>query len=615
MDLTEVALQLVAGRTGLERQALRIANTATANYPLQGQSGAAFKIENTVNGALYGVMLDTSGRELDPEQLARAEQAAYRARYGRLHPDLAARLAGAPADKPIDIIVWLKEPPYRGPARHVPGSTDLESKQAADAHFAVVDAQRATAVEQVATPVADRLRGLGYAVETDTTAPVLFASLRPDAVRQVETWDETDLIYLSRVRRPTLDVVRGTIGANYLEQTFGLTGWGIPVAQIEVGGRVATLNPYLAGITEDTSYQCNSTDAHGTAVAGIIRSTHAMIRGIAPDANLWAGGSCQGKDPELLSQSSKAADWGARVLNLSFGGDVNRVPDAFDRWYESMVRDRYRTVVVAAGNEGAGCIGAQDGDVLSPGLAYNVITVGNFNDRNTTDWSDDTMDSCSSWRDPISSHGDREKPEIAAPGENIKSTSVSPPWAGLNKSGTSFAAPAVTGGAALLMQHNPSLQEWPEAVKALLMAGALNHNIEGDYRLSEYDGAGAVDLNRSDLAAVGKWGNWGGVSYTCSAPSSWNVAAMGLEPGNRTRIVIAWDTSHNYYDHANRPGADLDLQIVAPNGAVVASSVSWDNTYEIVDYTPPAYGNYTLRIVKYRCDYDPAWLGFAWKIF
>ena len=54
------------------------------------------------------------------------------------------------------------------------------------------------------------------------------------------------------------------------------------------------------------------------------------------------------------------------------------------------------------------------------------------------------------------------------------------------------------------------------------------------------------------------------------------------------------------------------MPVIARN--VVASSLSWDNTYEIVHFTAPTTGTYRLRVNKYRCNYTPKWLGWAWDI-
>lgn len=222
------------------------------------------------------------------------------------------------------------------------------------------------------------------------------------------------------------------------------------------------------------------------------------------------------------------------------------------------------------------------------------------------------ISSFSSGLGPISTNGDRIKPEVAAPGQNITSTTNSSPWIGGIGSGTSYASPMVAGEAALLINRNSSLSYWPEAVKAIIMTTAV-HNITGDARLSTLDGAGGVAADRADDIAHGVGGSWGAQNYGCDASTPLDVATITLNANQRTRATIAWDNNPDYSDYVNRPSADLDLQVVDPSGIVVAGSYSFDNTYEIVDFTPSISGTYKLRVNKFRCDLTPKWLGWAWR--
>ena len=610
-DLQGMALERVAERHGVPVNALAVLNSAVAEYPLLGRVAWEWKIVDNRSGAIYGVSLDETGRELDRSQLEAVEGAALAARYGRIEPALAARLAAA-EEASIEVMIWLKEPSYSGPERPDPkGGSALATQAEVDAFLAQVDARRAAAVQAVVAPLAERLAGLGYYAGTGSTAPLLVASLPPEAIRDVAGWDEVDMVYQSLLSRPLLEVARPTILADIVHGR-GYTGSGVKLAQVEVGGRIATGNPYLSGVTQDPTYVCASPSSHSTGVAGIVRSTHSSRKGIAFAATYWAGGSCSGSSSELQNRTTAAKDWGARAINLSFGYDAGLVPGANERFYDGMVINNYRSIVVAAGNSASACAAGSGGNVFSPGLAYNVVTVGNFDDKNTSPWSDDAMRASSSWRDPASTHSDREKPEVAGPGTNINSTTTSLPWTGAIGSGTSFAAPMVTGVSGLLMQRSTGLQTWPEAVKAILMTTAM-HNIEGSGRLSECDGAGGVAADRADDLAHGVNGNWGAQSYSCSTATPLDVASMSLTGGTRTRATIAWDTDPSYGSYAAQPGADLDLQVINSSGTVVASSSSFDNTYEIVDFTPSSSGAYKLRVVRYRCDFSPRWLGWAWR--
>jgi len=368
--------------------------------------------------------------------------------------------------------------------------------------------------------------------------------------------------------QPNLQYARPTILADIV-QGRSILGTGVKVGEIEVGGRVATDNPFLTGTVVDPIDSCLS--SHSTGVAGIIRSTDVTNRGISPNVSLWVGGGCPGSYFDTINAAStRAANWGAQVFNLSLGADSSRYVDTNARFYDDLVMNRFRTVVVAAGNSGNG------GNVLTPAVAYNIITVGSFDDKYTTNWNDDVISSFSSGLGPISTNGDRIKPEVAAPGQNITSTTNSSPWIGGIGSGTSYASPMVAGEAALLMNRNSSLSSWPEAVKAIIMTTAV-HNITGDARLSTLDGAGGVAADRADDIARGVGGNWGAQYYGCDTSTPLDVATITLNANQRTRATIVWDNNPEYSDYVNRPSADLDLQVVDPSGTVVTGSYSYDN--------------------------------------
>ncbi|MCB0070700.1 MAG: S8 family serine peptidase [Caldilineaceae bacterium] len=665
LGYADVAIEQVAERTGRPSAELTVVTATTSHYDLTNVDTHHYKIQDA-SGELYGVSLGAQGEEIDIAQIEAAEETAYVAAYGALDPELAAHLQTQTSAAPISVVLWLDMPdilpldrptvlspdiqyappevapaaidalsndalalsgvasdllpeligPEEDPAASdgpaTEESVDQESvaaQQELDAYFAQVDAHLAAAVAAVNTAVVTKLADLGVQGSADTYAPAVYASLTPAEIAEINDWSEVDTIYLDAVSSPDLSIARQTINAHTVNSS-GYTGSGIRVAQVEVGGQIATSNPYLSGVTQNTTYSCSNW--HATAVAGVIRSRHSTVRGIAPNVNLWAGGSCSGTDSQLQNRATAAADWGARIINNSWGRDTNRRVGVNDRFFDTMVINRYRTIVVSAGNMGgAGCADGTDGDVGMPALAYNVISVGNFDDRNSVTWSGDRMATCSSWRDPISSAGDREKPEVAAPGTNIQTTSTSSNWISTSASGTSFSAPMVAGGAALLMQRSSALSSWPEAVKAILMTSAL-HNVEGSARLSEKDGAGAIVLSHADNIARGYRGTWGAQSYSCSTSTNLVVSTMYLTGGRRFRATIAWDNNPLYSSYATKPGADLDLQILNSAGNVVASSSSYDNTYEIVDFTPTSSGTYRLQVYKYRCNYTPSWLGWAW---
>jgi hypothetical protein len=424
---------------------------------------------------------------------------------------------------------------------------------------------------------------------------------------EVRDWADVDRVYLGRTNQLDLDQARPTVRANVVHAR-GIVAQDVQLAQIEPGGRAAAANPYLAGVVQDSTYACATNSDHTTGVAGVLRSTHPSLRGIAPGASLRVGGSCTGLSSQLNDRAAAAVDWGARVLNLSYSTDTQRVPTADDRFYDDLVFNRHVTVVKSSGN-----YGLSSGNVGSPGLGYNVVTVGNFDDRNTSDWADDAMYPTSSYLGPQSVHGDRRKPEVAAPGTNVRSLSTAAPWDAFSSTGASFAAPMVSGTAALLLQRNADLAQWPEAVKAILMVTSIN-SLQGDPSLASRGGAGGISADRADDLAQRINGDWGAQAYDCSGPAVVDVAIASVAAGQQVRAALVWPTDPGWEGWPSQPGADLDLTVVNPFGEAVAVSASLDNSFELVDFGAPTGGDYALRVSNTRCDSSPTGLAWAWHL-
>jgi hypothetical protein len=599
-ELVEFALEVVAARLGTDPGSLTLEGRGDAAFALLGARAATFKVADR-DGGIHGVALDADGRELEVEELAAAERDAHLERYGHLDPALVDRVATG-KDRELPVLIWLEEPERR-PWRPDAGA-DLSTEEVDEA-LARIDALRARQVAEAAAPVLGQLERLGVKATPSTHAPVVAAVVPVEQLREVGALRGVDTVYLDGTNEPELDVALPVVDVPAVHGA-GIDGAGVKVGVVEVGGRAAS-NPFLGIEVQDATSACAGASSHSTAVAGLIRATPGFsfwppaisnLTGAAPGARLRVGGSCGGVDSELQARSTAAADWGARALNLSWGSDTNLALGAGDRFYDDMVMNRARTVVKSAGNRAGACAG--DGDVTSPGLAYNVITVGNVDIRRTTGRGDDVMGGCSSFGDPTSTMGDREKPEVAAPGQDMNSTTTGWPWTGGVGSGTSFAAPIVTGTAGLLVDRQPVLGSWPERVKAILMASAV-HNVEGAARLSDRDGAGMISARRADAVASGANGTSGGRFYSCaSEPQLLDLASVRVARGTRVRSAIAWDADTADSRYADRPSADLDLRVVGPTSTSFSSS--WDNAYEIVDFTAPSTGTYTIQVNKFRCD-------------
>jgi subtilisin family serine protease len=321
----------------------------------------------------------------------------------------------------------------------------------------------------------------------------------------------------------------------YADQAFaeGLTtappGRDIIVAVIDTGVNYAGGNPDLAGVVlpgyneitptaqpydDDLADQCGDA-GHGTHVAGIIAAntnnstgiaSASMSRGVTWTSNvkilpvkvLDMDGN--GNDYDIFNGIEWAADNGADIINMSFGGSD---PDAV---LEQAVNYAYSNgvlCVAAAGNDSS--------QTYYPAVYPNVMAVSA---------SDIAIDSCGGTCDVLASFSNYGKIDIAAPGVNIWSTannndtSNSPGTIYSSMDGTSFASPIVAAAAALVKLKNPLLS--PDNIRMI-----LEQTADDDYQPCAGGNPG-----------YDKYFGWGRVNVLRALKQDYNVPAN--EPAIRT---------------------------------------------------------------------------------
>ena len=618
-EAARVALATVGKQLGLDPATLTVEAVATAWYPTLDRAVQSFKISDP-KGLLHGIAVDDALKTADPQSLAAAETAARRSKFGALDPALAGRIDRRELEV-YPVILWVRDTTKRRTDRPDARTKAMSAGQVDELYASVADA-RAKDLKTLLAPVVERVRAYDPNAYANELAPSIGAHLTAGALRELARDAAIDTIYdVGPPPQQELNVQKDTTGITAI-QLGGITGRGVKVSDIQgMGGIVEPGSLLLRPVVQDTVGLCPglSVDLHATVVAAIMVQrqlnwfgTLIGEEGVSPNIELRSGGSCSIFTPELQDASTRGVRWGARVFDLTWGQDMKGKLGGMDRFYDDIVLNQWRTVSKAAGNTTPGssmCFETPfDSSIPSPGGAYNVITVGGFDDKNTVTWSDDTILDCSSFVDPISLHSDRQKPDIAAPGANI--TAVAPGPANFaTVSGTSAAAPIVAGVSALLIEKNGTLSVWPEIIRAALMASA-DHNIEGATRLSDKDGAGGLDASAA-ASLIDGTDHWGGLRYSCNGTDPLTLATLSVGPRTRHRIVISWDADPAFADYATRPSADIDLRVKDANGITVAASSSFDNTNEIVEFDSWLAGTYTVQAVRYRCDL-PTWLGWAW---
>jgi serine protease AprX len=429
-------------------------------------------------------------------------------------------------------------------------------------------------------------------------------------------------VYVDRPAFATMERTSAAIGATLARDELGVTGAGVGVAVIDSGvsgwhedlymerdgspygayvPRVVHFkdfqNPYASDEFASFFVEYPYDDyGHGTHVAGIIAGNGydslGARTGVAPRANIVGLKVLDANGQGYISDVIAALDYAIsvkdayniRVINLSVGAGVFESYET-DPLAQAARRavDAGIVVVAAAGNLGKRSSDGQVqyGGITSPGNAPWVLTVGASSHQGTVSRKDDTIGAFSSrgpsWIDFSA------KPDLVAPGVGTEST-VEPystlalryssymlpgsdpmlwysPYLAL--SGTSMAAPVVSGTIALMLEANPSLT--PNAVKAILQytsqvvpsqdfltQGAGMLNARGAVRMASFWAHPEHGLgNRSDVIAGERvawsqhliWGNHrvgGGVPL----PGS-NAFAMGMTWGARATATggqVVWGT-------------------------------------------------------------------------
>ncbi|WP_283685183.1 S8 family peptidase [Parablautia sp. Marseille-Q6255] len=261
-----------------------------------------------------------------------------------------------------------------------------------------------------------------------------------------------------------MDWVRKKLYADAVHQA-GITGKGVTAAVLDSGisrhpdyaKRIIVFKDFINGRQE-----CYDDASHGTHVSGILcgdgSSSGGRYCGIAPGCSLIHLKVLDRNGEGSMEELIRAIHWvivnkekyRIRIMNISAGttlGEqaksgtllVNAVEEAWDAEI---------VVVVAAGNLGPG-----PSTVTVPGNSRKVITVGAADWMRRSGGAGRLYSGCGPTQECIC------KPELVIPGTEV--VSCCPYWRNgryySKKSGTSMAAPAVAGAAALLLEKEPYL--------------------------------------------------------------------------------------------------------------------------------------------------------------
>lgn len=381
----------------------------------------------------------------------------------------------------------------------------------------------------------------------------------------------------------------------------GLNGEGITIghgdnadlqAHVDLNGRLVNRN-------------ASPFNAHGLHTAGTLAgagNVDERYRGYAPKAKIVS----QAFSGILTNAATYVHDYGMVITNNSYGDviecDYNGQYDLSSRILDQQAFDLPALLhVFAAGNSGLNvCAPYPTGyHTLLGGYqsAKNVLTVGATTDSGlVADFSS---------RGPV--RDGRLKPEITAMGAGVISTWPTNIYSPNN--GTSMAAPAASGGLALLYQRYRQLNGGADPknglMKAIVCNGAADRGAAGpDFQY----GFGWMNLLRSVEMLDSSHYFSGNSTNGSTTTRPFSV------PANTTqlKVLLYWnDLPASIISDKNLVN-DLDLELVDPSGSVVLPLISDTalsslgnaaiqgvdhmNNLEQVVINNPSAGTYTVRV-------------------
>ncbi len=342
-------------------------------------------------------------------------------------------------------------------------------------------------------------------------------------------------------------------------------------------GYVDDLIGYDFGYADNNPMDDNG---HGTHTAGTTGGdgTGGTQTGVAPGCNLMickVGYYVSYSDEATVWEGMEyAADNGADVITMSLGWYHSWAPHRVT-WRQTCqyVKAAGTTLVIAAGNERG--YNYPPNCIRTPGDCPEVIGVGAtgymnnnyayFSSNGPTVWDEGPF------HDYPYPPG-LVKPDIAAPGENVNSTTWGGGYSGDTWDGTSMATPHVAGVCALMLEANPAFT--PDEIQLFMESTAL------------------------DLGAAGKDNDYGsGLVQALDAvlPPSLSASAYTIVLSSGSVIDFAIDAGPSY---ANREYAlvgtlsGTDPGTILPGGMVLPINLDSYTSYIIAHFNNSMFQNF-----------------------
>ena len=334
------------------------------------------------------------------------------------------------------------------------------------------------------------------------------------------------------------------------------------------------INATLGYNYKDNTSQVVSPQAHGTLIAGVIgakTNNSVGISGISGgNGNQgvtmipYGVGSSLGSsfvDMSVVDDAIlDAVDKGAKVINMSFRSTIFDYPDI-------------DAAILYAHNHGVTLIAATGNDhvntIYYPASNTNVIAVGAINQNLE--------------RSNFSNYG--SEIDLVAPGTDIYSTTIDNSYA--SESGTSLAAPQVSGTIALMLSVNPTLT--PDTIRNILRSTCMK--LSGYSFTSGWNnevGYGLLDAYAAVNTVAPK------ISGSSSLCDTHDYSIDNLPTG----ADVSWALSVN----GSSTAAQLSVNTPAVNQCRITRSSSQSGSFSATLTATITYQNDTIKVLSKSLD-------------
>ena len=395
-------------------------------------------------------------------------------------------------------------------------------------------------------------------------------------------------------------------GLGTTRDAFGLYGGNVKIGICDqfYGSRKSVAryftNSPFGGYQSKNIFSDMAVPKHGDTVSEILAGQYKdddgkiYYKGIVPYAKLYlASAGNVGENDNYKTAFEYLASQGCSVINMSrsIGSDGYSKYGDTAKWLDDFIVKYNINVVASAGN-------SSNTGVTSGKMSYNAIVVGSCD-------SNGKLAQKSSYSN---SNTKAFKPDITAYGVNVNVPTV--PY---GASGTSYAAPMVTGLVAQMCQLSSDLRANPTLMKAVVINSSRRKDIlNSDDYLSKI-GSSSYPVNH-------KYGI--GVMFAPDAYimvdhyNYFNVGKMNSDENvveleqkisamkNNKLVRIVLNVKNNY---PTLPLETIKLQVTSPSGDTYISQYKYD-TKQVVSIKPGTSGIYKIKLVRlngtnYNLDY------------